>query len=740
MFTVFRKQMDWAGRPLTIETGRVARQADGSVMVTYGETVVLATVCFEKKAKEGLDFFPLTVNYQEKFYAGGRIPGGFFKREGRPTEKETLTSRLIDRPIRPLFVKGFKNETQVICTLLSSDGQNDADIVGLVAASAALTLSGVPFMGPIGGARVGYIDGEYVLNPTNDERTDSALDMVVAGTREGVLMVESEAHELTEEVMLGAVTYAHKHFQPIIDAIIELAEAAAKPGFEFTPVDTDDMEKQIADAFGKDIEKAYAIKEKMERRSLLDALKQKAIEQFGGAEGEHANMVKGVFKEAEARVLRGAVLKTGKRIDGRDTRTVRPIVCEIDLLPSAHGSAMFTRGETQAIVVATLGSGRDEQIIDSVEGEFKDRFMLHYNFPPFSVGEVGRMGGPGRREIGHGRLARRAIEGMLPPKEQFPYTIRVVSEITESNGSSSMATVCGTSMALMAAGVPMPRPVAGIAMGLVKEGKDFTVLTDILGDEDHLGDMDFKVAGTDKGITALQMDIKITSITEAIMKQALEQAHEGRIHILGKMTSAIAESRAEVSEKAPGMVSFKIDKEKIREVIGTGGKIIRSLQEETGCTVDIQDDGTVSVSGVNRTSLKECVSRIQGIVAMPEVGKMYTGPVTRVTDFGAFIRILPSHEGLLHISEIVPVRLGQVEDVLQEGETVTVKCVNLEDNGKIRLTMKDIAQTADIQARVDAVVDAGGTQPTAETLAARERKEERGSRDRGRGGPRRRSA
>ena len=704
MFTVYKKQLDWAGRQLTIETGKIARQADGAVMVTYGETVVMATVCFAKQARDDLDFFPLTVNYQEKFFAGGRIPGGFFKREGRPTEKETLTSRLIDRPIRPLFHEHFKNETQVVCNVMQIDRENDSDMVAMVAASAALTLSGVPFLGPIAGIRVGYTDGKYVLNPTNTQRENTELDLVVAGTREGVLMVESEAKELPEDIMLGAVTAGHKAMQPVIDAIIELAEACAKPGYPVSaPEGADAIRKNIEKTFGKDITKAYDIKEKQERRSMLDGLREKAIAEFGGAEGEFAKLVKAEFKHAEADVLRGSLLKTKTRIDGRGTTDIRPIVTEVDVLPLTHGSALFTRGETQAIVVVTLGGGRDEQIIDSVEGESRDRFMLHYNFPPFSVGEVGRMGGPGRREIGHGRLARRAVSAMLPTKEQFPYTIRIVSEITESNGSSSMATVCGSSMAMMAAGVPLARPVAGIAMGLVKEGKDFAVLSDIMGDEDHLGDMDFKVAGTEKGITALQMDIKITSITEAIMKQALEQAHGGRLHILEKMAKAIETSRGEVSNHAPGMITIKVPVDKIREIIGTGGKVIRALTEETGCSIDIEDDGSVFLSAVSRAALDDCKQRIEDIIAEPELNAVYTGEVVRVEDYGVFVRYLGAHEALVHVSEMVDVHIDKVTDICGMGDIVNVKVTNLNDRGRIRLTMKGVEQTGEVKERVEKI-------------------------------------
>jgi polyribonucleotide nucleotidyltransferase len=712
MFTIYKKEMEWGGRPLTIETGHVARQADGAVMVTYGGTVVLATVCYQKQSNPALDFFPLTVNYQEKYYATGRIPGGFFKREARPTEKETLVCRLIDRPIRPLFPKQFKNETQVLCNVLSADGENEADIVSLIATSAALTLSGAPFMGPIGAARVGYIGGKFVLNPTTEQRGESELDLVVAGTKEGVLMVESQAAELPESTMLDAVTFGHDEGKKVIDAIIELAEAAAKPGFELPEVeDTSDLEKKL-EGFRKDIEKAYGIKEKQDRVAALAEIKEKALTKIAGAEEDRdediAKTLGGLFKSMESSVVRGSILAGNKRIDGRSTTDIRDIVAEVDLLPKTHGSALFTRGETQAIVVATLGTGRDEQLIDDINGEYKDNFMLHYNFPPFSVGEVGRAGFTSRREVGHGWLARRALTSMLPTKEDFPYTIRIVSEITESNGSSSMATVCGSSLAMMAAGVPLARPVAGIAMGLIKEDKDFEVLSDILGDEDHLGDMDFKVAGTEKGVTALQMDIKITSITKAIMEKALEQANAGRMHILGKMSKALDVSRGEVSDNAPGMETFNIPVDKIRDVIGTGGKIIRGLMEETGCSIDIEDDGTVFVSAVDRPSVKECVKQIKGIIAEAEEGKEYTGEITRVVDFGAFVRVLPNQEGLVHVSEILDIRVENVHDILKEGEEVNVKCIGF-DRGKVRLTMKGIDQTGDVAKRMEEVLEAGGT-------------------------------
>jgi polyribonucleotide nucleotidyltransferase len=713
MFTVYKKEFDLGGRTMTIETGKIARQADGAVTVTYGDTVVMATACFAKSPKPGLDFFPLTVNYQEKFYAAGRIPGGFFRREGRPTEVETLTSRLIDRPIRPLFPKEFKNETQVVVTVLSSDGVNGTESPAMIAASAALTLSGAPFMGPIGGVRVGYVDGEYIINPTPEQQEQSNMELSVAATQEGVLMVESQAKELSEEMMLGAVETGHNACKTVIDAIIELAEVAAKEPYELPEqADLSSIADEIKSEFGASIIEAYGFKEKKDRRAKLDDIKAavKAKHITEDTDEGTAVRIAGMIKDLEADVLRGDVLEKKVRIDGRGTTDIRPIVSEVDILPRTHGSALFTRGETQAIVVATLGTGRDEQMIDAMDGEYHDRFMLHYNFPPFCVGEVGRMGGTSRRETGHGKLARRAIEPMMPSKEDFNYTVRVVSEITESNGSSSMATVCGTSLSLMAAGVPMERPVAGIAMGLVKEDEKYVVLSDILGDEDHLGDMDFKVAGTEKGITALQMDIKITSITKDIMEIALDQAKDGRLHILGKMEKALTGSRTEVNEHAPALESFKIDKEKIREVIGTGGKVIRELIERTGCAIDVSDDGMVTVSSPNRTSLKGCVEEIKDIVAVPEAGVDYTGEITRIADFGAFVRVLPKVEALLHISEIANVRLGSVEDVLKEGQTITVKCLSVEDNGKCRLSMKGMEQAdADVTAKLEEVEAAGGT-------------------------------
>src|SRR5829696_8819200 len=644
MFQVYRKELMWGGRRLVLETGKVARQADGAVLATYGETTVLCTAVAAKSPRAGQDFFPLTVNYQEKTFAAGKIPGGFFKCEGRPSEKETLTSRLIDRPIRPLFVPGFRNETQVVCTVLSHDLENDPDVVAMVGASAALTISGIPFMGPIAGCRVGYINGEYVLNPTLDQLPSSQLDLLVAGTGEGVLMVESEAKELPEDVMLGAVTFGHKNFQPVIDAIIELAETCAKEPWALAepPANKSAVEARLREAVGPQIEAAYRERNKQTRSNQLDAAKGAAVSLFAD-EGEHALALK-LFKDIEKEIVRGAILRDGTRIDGRDTRTVRPIDCQVGLLPRAHGSVLFTRGETQAIVVATLGTGQDEQIIDALEGEYRENFMMHYNMPPYAVGEVRRMGSPGRREIGHGKLAWRALRPLLPGKDKFPYTIRIVSEITESNGSSSMASVCGGSLSLMDAGVPMDRSVAGIAMGLIKEGERFAVLSDILGDEDHLGDMDFKVAGTEKGITALQMDIKITSITEEIMKVALGQAKDGRLHILGEMAKGLGGARDSVSQNAPRITQFTIPKDKIREVIGTGGKVIREITETTGTKIDIEDDGTIKVAAVDAKQGQAAIDWIKG------------------------------------------------NDVVKEGDQVKVKVLGVDDRGKVRLSMKAVDQ------------------------------------------------
>ncbi|HUO93558.1 MAG TPA: polyribonucleotide nucleotidyltransferase [Rhizomicrobium sp.] len=695
MFKVIREELDWGGRKLVLETGKVARQADGAVVATYGETVVLATAVGDRNPKAGIDFFPLTVNYQEKYFAAGKIPGGYFKREGRPTERETLTSRLIDRPIRPLFAEGYRNETQVIVTVLSHDMENDPDIVGLVAASAALTISGIPFMGPIGAARVGYIGGEYKLNPQIDEMPESALDLVVAGTADAVLMVESEAKELSEQVMLGAVMFGHKSMQPVIDAIIRLAEKAAKEPRDLPVTEDAAQLEAIAKVAEADLKAAFQIPEKHVRRDRIDAIRKATAEKFiGEGEGKLAeNKFKNLFHDLEARVMRFAVLDTGVRIDGRDTKTVRPIVAEVGTLPRTHGSALFTRGETQALVVATLGTGEDEQFVDSLEGTYKQHFMLHYNFPPYSVGETGRMNAPGRREIGHGKLAWRAVHPMLPAKEVFPYTIRVVSEITESNGSSSMATVCGTSLALMDAGVPIKRPIAGIAMGLILEGTRYAVLSDILGDEDHLGDMDFKVAGTEEGVTSLQMDIKIAGITEEIMRVALDQAKGGRLHILGEMGKAIGRAREQLGEHAPRIEIIHIPTDKIREVIGSGGKVIREIVEKTGAKINIEDDGTVKIASADNDSIKAALKWIKGIVAEPEIGEIYDGKVVKVMDFGAFVNFFGPKDGLVHISELAPKRVAKVTDVVKEGDTVKVKLLGFDDRGKVRLSMKVVDQT-----------------------------------------------
>jgi polyribonucleotide nucleotidyltransferase len=713
MFDMHRVELDWGGRKLTLETGRIARQADGAVLATYGETTVIATVVAAKTPKEGVDFLPLTVNYQEKFFAAGRIPGGYFKREGRPTEKETLTSRLIDRPVRPLFADGWRCDTQVIVTTLSHDLENDPDIVAMVAASAALTLSGVPFMGPVGAARVGFINNEYVLNPQLDEMVESQLDLVVAGTTEAVLMVESEAKELSEDIMLGAVMFGHRHFQPVIEAIIKLAEKAAKEPRELTLPDNAKLEKEILGLVEKDLRAAYSIPSKQERHVAVDAAKEKVMEHFfpGGAENADYNKLRvaAVFKELEAKIVRWNILDTGKRIDGRDNKTVRPIVAEVGVLPRTHGSALFTRGETQALVVATLGTAEDEQFIDALQGTYKETFLLHYNFPPFSVGETGRIGSPGRREIGHGKLAWRAIHPMLPTSAEFPYTIRVVSEITESNGSSSMATVCGSSLALMDAGVPLKRPTAGIAMGLILEDKRYAVLSDILGDEDHLGDMDFKVAGTDHGVTSLQMDIKIAGITEEIMKVALAQAKDGRLHILGEMGKALTAARAELGEHAPRIEMFKIPTDKIREVIGTGGKVIREIVEKTGAKINIEDDGSVKVASANGESIKAAINWIKSIASDPEVGHIYEGTVVKVMDFGAFVNFFGAKDGLVHISQLAARRVNKVSDVVKEGDKVKVKLLGVDERGKVRLSMKAVDQATgeDIEGKQ------GGDQPQA---------------------------
>jgi len=696
MFDIQRVTIDWAGRPLTLETGRIARQADGAVLATYGETSVLAAVVYARKAKEGQDFFPLTVNYQERYYAAGRIPGGFFKREGRPTEKDTLTSRLIDRPIRPLFADGFKNEVQVTVTVLSYDQENDPDIVGMVAASAALVISGVPFNGPIGAARVGYKDGAYIINPTTQQMEDFQLDLVVAGTAEGVMMVESEARELSEEVMLGAVKAGHDSFQAVIDAIIGLAEKAAKEPFEFQSPDHSALLKAIQDIAGADLSAAYRIKDKGARHDAVGAARDKAMAALVRSEarpdGADPLVFKEQFKEAEARVVRGDIIRTGTRIDGRRTDQIRAIEATVSVLPRTHGSSLFTRGETQALCVATLGTAEDEQYIDGLEGTKKEKFLLHYNFPPYSVGETGRSGSPGRREIGHGKLAWRAVKAVLPKGEDFPYTLRIVSEITESNGSSSMATVCGSSLAMMDAGVPITRPVSGIAMGLIKDAEGVAILSDILGDEDHLGDMDFKVAGTEAGVTSLQMDLKIDSVTFDIMKTALAQASAGRLHILGEMNRAMTGARSEVSENAPKMISMKIPVDKIRDVIGTGGKVIREIVEKTGAKINVEDDGTVKIAAVEKDSLEAAQKWIIGLTAEPEVGQIYEGKVVKVMEFGAFVNFFGSKDGLVHVSQLAAERVESPSAVVKEGDVVKVKLLGFDDRGKVRLSMKAVNQ------------------------------------------------
>ena len=695
MFEIHREELDWAGRKLVLETGRVARQADGAVLATWGETTVLATVVSAKSPKPGVDFFPLTVNYQEKAFAAGRIPGGYFKREGRPSEKETLVSRLIDRPIRPLFPEGYRNDTQVVVTVLSHDLENDPDVLSMVAASAALTISGIPFMGPIGGARVGHIKGELKLNPTIDEMKESALDLVVAGTADAVLMVESEAKELSEATMLEAVMTGHRGFQPVIDAIIRLAEKAAKEPRDLVTVDKSACEKAVAEIAEAELRVAYKNTVKQQRYAAVDAVKAKVMSALF-PEGQEPKfdkqMVGEVFHDLQAKVVRWNILDTGVRIDGRDVKTVRPILSQVGVLPRTHGSALFTRGETQALVVATLGTGEDEQFIDSLEGTYKERFLLHYNFPPYSVGETGRMGSPGRREIGHGKLAWRAIRPMLPTPAEFPYTIRVVSEITESNGSSSMATVCGASLSLMDAGVPLKSPTAGIAMGLILEGERFAVLSDILGDEDHLGDMDFKVAGTSNGITSLQMDIKIAGITEEIMRVALGQAKDGRLHILGEMNLALSGARSELGEFAPRIETLKIPTDKIREVIGTGGKVIREIVEKTGAKVNIEDDGTVKVASSDGDSIRAAIAWIKSIASDPEVGAIYEGTVVKTTDFGAFVNFFGAKDGLVHISQLSKQRVAKTTDVVKEGDKVKVKLMGFDDRGKVRLSMRVVDQ------------------------------------------------
>ena len=701
----YRKDISWGGQLLTLETGKVARQADGAVLARLGDTIVLCTVVGARGVKPGQDFFPLTVNYQEKAFAAGKIPGGFFKREGRPSEAETLISRLIDRPLRPLFPDGFRNEVQVIATVLSHDMENEPDIVALVGCSAALTLSGIPFFGPVGAARVGFIDGQYVLNPTMAQKKQSQLDLVLAGTAEGVLMVESEAHELTEEVMLGAVTFGHAAFQPVIQGIIELAEHAAKDAWALPePSEAEVALKARITALGHaDMVEAYKETQKLVRQGKVGAVK-KAVVAGLEAEGLDAGAAKGLLKELEADVVRNNILNTGLRIDGRDTKTVRPIVAEVGVLPRAHGSALFTRGETQALCVATLGTGQDEQIIDALAGEYRENFMLHYNFPPYSVNETGRMGSPGRREVGHGKLAWRALHPLLPEKANFPYTMRVVSEITESNGSSSMATVCGTSLSLMDAGAPLKRPCAGIAMGLIKEDHAFAVLSDILGDEDHLGDMDFKVAGTEVGITALQMDIKITSITPEIMKIALEQAKDGRLHILGEMAKGLTGARGDVAATAPRITVINVPKDKIRDVIGSGGKVIREICEQTGCKIDIEDDGTIKVAATSIEAAQKAIDWIQGITAEAEIGKIYNGKVVKTAEFGAFVNFLGAKDGLVHISELANERVNKTNDVVNQGDAVKVKVIGFDERGKVKLSMRvvDQATGADISDQVGA--------------------------------------
>jgi polyribonucleotide nucleotidyltransferase len=705
MFNYYRKELDWGGRKLILETGKIARQADGAVMARYGDTIVLCTAVGVKSSRPGQDFFPLTVNYQEKAFAAGKIPGGFFKREGRPSEAEVLKSRLIDRPIRPLFPDNFRNEVQVVATVLSHDLENDPDIVSMIGCSAALTLSGIPFFGPVAAARVGYQDGQYILNPTAEQVKNTQLDLVVAGTSAGVLTVESEARELPEDVMLGAVTFGHESFQPVIQAIIELAEHAAKDPWTLPEPTAEEqaLKARVGAMARAGLEEAYHEPAKEARHLKVDAVRAQMLEALA-AEGADPEKAKALFHDLEADVVRSAILDTGRRIDGRDTKSIRPIIAEVGILPRAHGSALFTRGETQAFCVATLGTGQDEQVIDALEGEYREHFMLHYNFPPYSVGEAGRMGSPGRREVGHGKLAWRSMHPLLPDKEKFPYTLRVVSEITESNGSSSMATVCGSSLALMDAGVPLKRPVAGIAMGLIKEDRGFAVLSDILGDEDHLGDMDFKVAGTEAGVTALQMDIKITSITPEIMRIALAQARDGRMHILAEMARALTGHRGDVAATAPRITMMNVPREKIREVIGTGGKVIREIVEQTGCKVDIEDDGTIKIAAVDALQAQRAIDWIRGIVAEPEVGVIYNGKVVKTAEFGAFVNFLGSRDGLVHISELQQGRVGKTTDVVNVGDAVKVKVIGFDERGKVKLSMRVVDQATgeDITEKVGA--------------------------------------
>ena len=691
MFDVKNVEIEWAGRKLKLETGKIARQADSTVIATYGGTTVMCNVVAAKEANPDMDFFPLTVNYQEKYYSVGKIPGGFFKREARPTEKETLVSRLIDRPVRPLFHKDFKNETQVTCTVLSHDQENDSDVVAMVAASAALTLSGLPFLGPLGAIKIGFIDDEFVVNPSKSQLSNSKLELVLAGTKEGVLMIESEAHELSEKQMLDAVVLGQENYKTVIEAIISLAKKAAKEPWELKEKDEEikNLPSKINEDFGKDFVDAYKITEKQKRSEKLSSLRNEISEKFV-SETLSPVLVSDAIKNVEKDIVRGELINTGNRIDGRDTKTVRPIVCETGVLERTHGSALFTRGETQALVVSTLGTGQDEQRIDAIDGEYTENFMLHYNFPPYSVGEVGRIGSTSRREIGHGKLAWRAIHPMLPSKEKFPYTYRVVSEITESNGSSSMATVCGTSMSLMDAGVPLERPVAGIAMGLIKENDKYVILSDILGDEDHLGDMDFKVAGTSEGITSLQMDIKITSITAEIMEEALAQAKDGRFHILGEMAKAIDKPNQSISQYAPTITNLQINKDKIREVIGKGGAVIREISETTGAKIEINDEGLVSIAAVDQKSGNDALEWIKGIVEEPEIGKIYDGKVIKIMDFGAFVNFMGSTDGLVHISQLKNERVEKVEDVISEGDIVKVKVLDIDSRGKIKLSMKAV--------------------------------------------------
>ncbi|MDE2597328.1 MAG: polyribonucleotide nucleotidyltransferase [Sphingomonadales bacterium] len=692
MFDVKTVSMEWGGKTLTLETGRIARQADGAVLATYGETVVLCAVTAAKSVKEGQDFFPLTVHYQEKFFAAGRIPGGFFKRERGATEKETLVSRLIDRPVRPLFPEGFYNEINVIAQVLSYDGEVEPDVVAMIAASAALTISGVPFMGPIGAVRVGYEDGAYTLNPRQDVAANGALDLVVAATGNAVMMVESEAKELSEEVMLGAVMFAHDEIKKVVGLIIDLAEKAAKEPWDVAVTDNSAIKDKLKKLIGKDIAAAYKLTDKSERSNALNAARAKAKEAFAGEDGQNQMAAGKVVKKLEAEIVRGAILKDGQRIDGRKTNQVRPIEAIVGLLPRTHGSSLFTRGETQSICTTTLGTKDSEQMIDGLEGLSYSNFMLHYNFPPYSVGEVGRFGAPSRRDTGHGKLAWRALRAVLPSKADFPYTIRVVSDITESNGSSSMATVCGGALSMMDAGVPITRPVSGIAMGLILEGDEFTVLSDILGDEDHLGDMDFKVAGTSEGITTMQMDIKVAGITKEIFSAALNQAKEGRAHILGEMTKALGTARTELSAHAPRIETIQIDKSKIRDVIGTGGKVIREIVAETGAKVDIDDEGLIKISSSDLSQIEAAKNWILGIVEEAEVGKIYDGKVVNIVDFGAFVNFMGGKDGLVHVSEMKNERVERPTDVVSEGMAVKVKVLEIDQRGKVRLSMRVVDQ------------------------------------------------